>query len=619
MDGPGLRRLLGNGPLVADGGMGTALIDTGVAVTDCMEALNVRAPARVVGIHAAFVGAGAHLVVTNTFGGNRVRLDQHGLADDVGPICAAGVALARDAGGRLVGGSMGPLGVRLQPYGRVPAQDAFDAYREQAAALADAGADLLVIETQTDIRELEQAVAAARDAAPGLAVVASATFTRDDRTLLGDTPFSVATALAALEVDAIGMNCGEGPAQAARIVASMAPAVGEIPLIARPNAGGPTQVGGRFVYPATPAYVGAVVRDLVDHGVAIVGGCCGTGPAHTAAIVGALQGSRGKPAVTFPAPEEITTATTHGATAQGTLAHALEEGAFVVTVEMEPPRSFNAQRLVAAAQTLRDAGATAIDVADSPMAKMRMSAWAACRLVQEQVGIETVLHFPTRGRNILRLQGDLLGAHALLIRNVFVCVGDPVTIGDYPHGSNDVDVTATGLLQLITEYFNAGVDRAGSSIGEPTSFLAGAAASPNAPDLEREARLLVKKVAAGARFLLTQPCYEVAPLISLREAYERVAGEPLEVPIFAGLLPLVSDRHAAFLHNEVPGIDIPETVRAAIAAAGDDPARAWRTGLGMAADLGAELRDAGAAGLYVMPQFGRYDRAADVVEAVRAG
>ena len=246
MDGPGLRRLLGDGPLVADGGMGTALIDTGVDVTDCMEELNLRAPARVVGIHAAFVGAGAQLVVTNTFGANRIRLDQHGLAAEVGPICAAGVALARDAGARLVGGSLGPLGVRLQPYGRVPPEDAFDAYREQSWALADAGADLLVIETQTDIRELEQAVAAARDAAPGLAVVASATFTRDDRTLLGDTPRSVAAALAELEVDAIGMNCGEGPAQAARIVASMAPAAGEIPLIARPNAGGP-DAGGRPV------------------------------------------------------------------------------------------------------------------------------------------------------------------------------------------------------------------------------------------------------------------------------------------------------------------------------------------------------------------------------------
>jgi homocysteine S-methyltransferase len=294
-------------------------------------------------------------------------------------------------------------------------------------------------------------------------------------------------------------------------------------------------------------------------------------------------------------------------------------GVLVVTVEMEPPRSFNAAQLVAAAATLRDAGATAIDVADSPMAKMRMSAWAACRLVHEQVGIETVLHFPTRGRNIVRLQGDLLGSHALGIRNLFVCVGDPVTIGDYPHGSNDVDVTATGLLQLITEHFNTGIDRAGSPIGEPTSFFAGAAASPSAPDLEREVRLLRRKVEAGARFVLTQPVYTVAPLHELRDAYQRVAGVPLEIPVIAGLLPLVSGRHAAFLHNEVPGIAIPEPVRDRMAAAGDDADRAWQTGRAMATELAAELRADGAAGIYLMPQFGRYDRAADMVEAIRGG
>jgi homocysteine S-methyltransferase len=619
MDGLALRSLLADGALVADGGMGTALIDAGVPVGDCMEALNIGAPARVVGIHAAFVGAGAQLVVTNTFGANRYRLDQHGLAQEIEALCAAGVALAREAGAHLVGGSMGPLGVRLQPYGRVRPDDAFDAYREQAAALADAGVDLLVIETQTDFRELEQAVGAARDAAPGLAVIASATFTRDDRTLLGDTPEAVARSLAALEADAIGMNCGEGPAQAMRIIGAMAPVVGDVPLVARPNAGGPAQVGGRFVYPATPEYVGAIAADLIEAGVAIVGGCCGTGPAHTRAIIEALANAEPKAAVSFPpAGEAALDAPPAAADGPGPLERALTAGSFVVTVEMEPPRSFNAQRLVAAAQTLADAGATAIDVADSPMAKMRMSAWAACRLVQEQVGIDTVLHFPTRGRNILRLQGDLLGAHALGIRNLFVCVGDPVTIGDFPHGSNDVDVTATGLLQLITEHFNAGVDRAGSSIGEPTSFFAGAAVSPVAPDLEREARLLAKKVAAGARFLLTQPFYELAPLQALREAYERVADAPLSLPILAGLLPLVSARHAAFLHNEVPGIDIPAAARAAMQAAGEDHDRAWATGLAMATALAAELRDAGVAGIYVMPQFGRYDRAADVVEAVRA-
>ena len=620
MDAASLHARLAEGPLLADGGMGTALIDTGVPVDACMEALNERAPARVAGIHAAFVGAGARLLLTNTFGANRFRLDQHGLADRVGAICAAGVTLARDAAPELVAGSIGPLGVRLQPYGRVPAEEAFAAYREQAAALAAAGVDVLVIETQTDVRELAEAVAAAREAAPGTALLASATFTRDDRTLLGDTPEAVAGRLLELGVDGLGVNCGEGPAQALRIARLLAPIAGAagVPLLARPNAGGPTEVGGRFVYPATPEYVAEVVRALLEEGVTIVGGCCGTGPGPYG------RDRRGAPppwptrAPTFPPPAPAAEVPVRTAVAPTALQAAIDARALVITVEMEPPRSFNAAQLVAAAQTLRDAGATAIDVADSPMAKMRMSAWAACRLVHEQVGIETVLHFPTRGRNVLRLQGDLLGAHALGIRNLFVCVGDPVTIGDYPHGSNDVDVTATGLLQLITEQFNAGVDRAGSSIGEATSFFAGAAVSPAAADLEREVRLLAKKVAAGARFVLTQPMYGVAPVRTLREAYERQTGVPLALPVIAGVLPLVSARHATFLHNEVPGIEIPDDVRERMRAAGEEPERAWKAGLAMATELAEALRAEGVAGIYVMPQFGRYDRAADLVEAVRA-
>jgi len=608
-------------PLIADGGMGTSLIDTGVPLDACMEALNEREPDRVTAIHAAFVDAGSQLVLTNTFGANRYRLERHGLADRVAALCAAGVARAREAAPELVGGSLGPLGVRLQPYGRVDPAEAFDAYREQADALATAGADVLVIETQTDVRELEQAVAAAREAAPGIALLASATFTRDDRTLLGDTPEAIARRLLDLEVDALGVNCGEGPAQMLRVIRTIAPIVVPTgtPIIARPNAGGPTEVGGRFLYPATPDYVGEIMRALLDDGVAIVGGCCGTGPGHTRAIADAVRDRGPRALVELPAPSVAADVSAATATPPTGLQAAIAAGDLVVTVEMEPPRSFNAAQLVAGAATLRDAGATAIDVADSPMAKMRMSAWAACRLVHEQVGIETVLHFPTRGRNIVRLQGDLLGSHALGIRNLFVCVGDPVTIGDYPHGSNDVDVTATGLLQLITEHFNTGIDRAGSPIGEPTSFFAGAAASPSAPDLEREVRLLRRKVEAGTRFVLTQPVYTVEPLRRLREAYERSAGAPLEIPVIAGLLPLVSGRHAAFLHNEVPGIDIPETVRDRLTAAGDDGDRAWRTGRAMATELAGALRADGAAGIYVMPQFGRYDRAADMVEAIFAG
>jgi methionine synthase I (cobalamin-dependent)/5,10-methylenetetrahydrofolate reductase len=619
MDGAALRARLAQAPLLADGGMGTSLIDAGVPFDACMEALNEREPGRVSAIHASFVTAGSQMLLTNTFGANRFRLEHHGLADRVAPLCEAGVGLARGAAPELVAGSMGPLGVRLQPYGRVRAEEAFDAYREQAAALAAAGVDVLVVETQTDVRELEQAVAAARDAAPGVALLASATFTRDDRTLLGDTPGTVAARLTELGVDGIGVNCGEGPAQMLRLIRLVAPiaAAASVPVMARPNAGGPTEVGGRFVYPATPEYVGEIARALLDEGVTILGGCCGTGPAHTRAIADAVRDRGPGARVELPASpgtgDESPAPSTHPTGLQAAIA----SGEFVVTVEMEPPRSFNAAQLVAAAATLRDAGATAIDVADSPMAKMRMSAWAACRLVHEQVGIEAVLHFPTRGRNVVRLQGDLLGSHALGIRNLFVCVGDPVTIGDYPHGSNDVDVTATGLLQLITQHFNTGIDRAGSSIGEPTSFFAGAAASPSAPDLEHEVRLLKKKADAGARFLLTQPFYSVGPLRGLRDAYERLIGEPLVLPIVAGLLPLVSARHAAFLHNEVPGIDIPEVVRDRMAAAGDDADTAWRTGLTLATELMAELREAGVAGIYVVPQFGRYDRAAEVVEATR--
>jgi homocysteine S-methyltransferase len=614
------RSLLSERPMLADGGMGTSLIARGVAVDACMEELNVRAPARVVEIHTGFVGAGARLVLTNTFGANRYRLERFGLADRVAELCGAGVALARDADAELVGGSMGPLGVRLQPYGRVRPEDAFAAYREQAEGLMGAGADLLVIETQTDLREMEEAIRAAREVAPDDAVVATATFTRDDRTLLGSTPEEVAASLVELGVDAIGVNCGEGPAQVLRVVRAMRPAAASAdpPLVARPNAGGPTEIAGRFVYPATPEYFGEIAEALLDEGVAVIGGCCGTGPAHTAAIAAAVRDRGPHPRIELPDDD-------HGErlldvvslTPPTKLEAKLATGHFVVTVEMEPPRSFNAARLVAAAETLREAGADAIDVADSPMAKMRMSAWAACRLIHEQADVETVLHFPTRGRNLLRLQGDLLGAHALGIRNIFVCVGDPVTIGDYPHGSDNIDVTATGLLSMITDAFNAGVDRSGSSIGAPTAFFPGAAAAPNAPDLDHEVRLLARKVQAGARFVLTQPVYAVEPLVALREAYEKITDEALTVPILAGVLPLVSSRHAGFLHNEVPGIEIPEPARDRMRRAGEDVGAAWEEGRSMAIELVAALRAADVAGVYVMPQFGRYDRAAEVVEAAR--
>ena len=527
MDGAAFRTLLAERPLIADGGMGTALIDAGAPMGACLELLSVEDAGRVLGVHRGFVDAGAELVLTNTFGANRFRLGPHNLDARVEELNRAGVRVARESGARFVAGSMGPLGVRLAPYGRVRPEDAFAAYRRAGGGPGSRG--------RGSVRDRDPE-RSARDGAGGRGGARC----RPGRGGRGyrhvhegrsDAPRlltrHVAAALVALGVDALGANCGEGPAQVLRVIRAMRSAAGDVPLVARPNAGGPTQVGGRFVYPATPEYVAEHAAAFADEGAAVIGGCCGTGPAHTAAIASALEG-RTTPAliVVESAPDETGTPPRPAALPTD-LEASLAAGRFVIAVEMEPPRSFDTGTLVAAAETLAAAGADVIDVADSPMAKMRMSAWAACRLIQERVGVETVLHFPTRGRNLLRLQGDLLGAAALGIRNLFVCVGDPVTIGDFPQGSNNVDVTATGLLALVNHGFNLGRDRGGSSIGEPTSFFAGAAVAPNAQDLERECRLLKKKIDAGARFLLSQPVYDADPIARLRETYERVAGEPL--------------------------------------------------------------------------------------------
>ena len=436
---------------------------------------------------------------------------------------------------------------------------------------------------------------AARETAPGLAVVVTVTFTRDDRTLLGSSPAQAAERLVALGVDALGVNCGQGPAQALRAVRDMRPVASGVPMVARPNAGGPQQVGGRFLYPATPAYFGEHARALLDEGVRLIGGCCGTGPAHVRAMAQAMRapGSAAAAVVAQPAQEAA------GATveeARTELEARLGSGRFVVAVEVEPPRGHGVERMLAAAEALAEAGADVIDVSDSPLARLRMSPWAACRLIQERVKVETVLHFPTRGRNLLRLQGDLLAVHALGIRNLFVCLGDPVAIGDFPGGTDHVDVAPTGLIRLVTRSFNQGRDEHGSSIGEPTSFLVGCAVNAGAEDLGRESALLRRKIEAGAAFALSQAVYEPGAIVALRRAYEERFGE-LSLPIVAGVLPLAGERHATFLHNEVPGIRVPQEIRDRLARAGGN---AEGEGRRMATELALGLR-AVASGIYVMP------------------
>jgi methionine synthase / methylenetetrahydrofolate reductase(NADPH) len=611
-------------PLLGDGAMGTLLNARGVSFNHCLDALNLEQPALVAGVHREYIEAGAQVIQTNTFGANRYKLAAHGLEGRVAEINRAGVELARRVAlasfkDMLVAGDVGPLGVRLAPFGRVQPEQARQAFAEQIAALAEAGADLLIIETFSDLAEIQQAIAAARQVCD-LPLVASMTFTRDDLTLLGDPSAKIARGLWQVGVDVIGVNCSGGPAQIWRILRAMRQALSlsdtarQPRFSVMPNAGFPERVGGRFMYPANPGYFGEYALAFCEAGASLVGGCCGTTPQHIAAMRHALDDSGTGCA---PSPAELALPVegeerSIASEQMSPLAQKLAASKFVVSVEMDPPRGLSAHKLLAGASLLAEAGADVINVADSPMARMRMSPWAVCELLQRTIGVDTTLHFPTRGRNLLRVQGDLLAAHALGIRNVFVVMGDPTAIGDYPEAMDNYDLVPSGLIKLIKQNFNVGVDHAGVEIGQPTSFFVGCALNLAPQDIEREIKNLQRKVEAGADFLLTQPVYEPALAEQFLQRYAERYG-CLELPLLVGVLPLYSARHASFLHNEVPGVSIPERIQKRMREAGE---AAPKAGVQIALELIEQMKP-WAAGIYLMPQFSRYDLAAEVVEGVR--
>lgn len=603
-------------PLLADGAMGTLLHSQGIPFEQCFDELNLSRAEMVFQIHRQYVEAGAQILLTNTFGANRYKLSRHGLDGKVAEINRAGVELARRAAemaGRLVfvAGDVGPLGVRIAPYGRVRPEQAYQAFAEQIAALSEAGADLIVIETMSDLHEVQLAVQAARQVC-SLPLVASLTFTRDDRTLLGDAPAQVARVLSEAGVDVIGVNCSGGPAQVLRILKQMRSVAPQARFWAKPNAGWPEQVGERIRYPAEAGYFGEYALAFCQAGANVVGGCCGTTPAHIAAMQASLarfpQGCAVPQIEWTPPLDEVAVSEAP----PSELAQKLAQGRFVISVEMDPPRGLSTHKLVAAASLLREAGADVINVADTPMARMRMSAWAVCDVVQRQVGIETTLHFPTRGRNLLRVQGDLLAAHALGIRNVFVVMGDPTAIGDYPEAMDNYDLVPSGLIKLIKQGFNLGVDHSGVSIGQPTQFFVGAALNLVPAEQEKEMKNLRRKLRAGADFFITQPIYRAEDGERFLEEYARLYGA-LGRPLLVGILPLVTLRHARFLHHEVPGIFIPEEIQERLERAGDGAAQ---VGVEIAVELIEKIKP-WAQGVYLMPQFNRFDLIAEVIEAVR--
>jgi methionine synthase I (cobalamin-dependent)/5,10-methylenetetrahydrofolate reductase len=585
---------LGVEPLVSDGGMGS-LLQTAVVRARCPEEANLIAPEQVVGLHVAFIRAGSDLILTNTYGANPAKLSPHKLDDRFEAINQAGVKLAREArevSGRdvLIGGSIGPLGAAP---GRISPEQMAEAFTAQAAALEGRGVDLFVLETFTSLDELLIAARAAR-AVAALPLIAQVTVGDDAETVAGVAAADVPAALAGLDPVAVGVNCSLGPQTVLAGLESMRAAT-DLPLTAQANAGMPNVSTGRLVYPnASPEYFGEYAAHALQLGAVLIGGCCGTTPEHVAAIRRAVSEQR-PPAVALQLVERELPIRAESEETETLLEGKLRRGEFVVSVELDPPKGGNVERLIASARGLAAAGGVDVfDVNDNPLARARMNALIASALIEQQVGTETIPHVTPRDASVRGIESMLLGAHAVGIRNVLAVTGDPPPSGD-PHGSEAVyEVDAIGLTRLMAA-LNSGVDYAGKAIDDATSFHVGVAVNPVADDPDWEIDRFAAKIEAGARFAMTQVLFDAS---QLERFLERLGGPPA-VPLIVGVWPVRSHALALRLHNEVPGISVPSDVLHRLDLAG---AEAAREGMAVARDLLAAVRDL-AAGAYLVPPF----------------
>jgi methionine synthase / methylenetetrahydrofolate reductase(NADPH) len=604
------------GRLLCDGAMGTQLYARGVPLDACYDVLNVNDPQLVQAIHSEYIAAGAEGIETNTFGANRFKLAAHNLAERVREINLRGAKLARDtreAMGRdvFVLGSLGPLGKYLAPLGTVTEPDARDAFREQAEGLLEGGVDAFIIETFSDLNEAALAVEAIR-AVTDLPVLVQVAFTEEGVTFLGRTPAEVARTLRALPVQGIGANCSVGSSILYEVLEHMRPEAGDLPLVIQPNAGLPSRVGERLIYLSSPSYMAGYAARMLAAGARMVGGCCGTTPDHIRAMretidaQAPVERSGGRRPLTMVRLRAESEPMLPARVEPTVLQQKLDAGEFVLTVELDPPRGHNVGKLVQGAKLLKDRGVEIVDINDGALGRLRMAVLPTAVLVRELTGLDINLHFTCRDRNLMGIQADLLGAHALDIRNILAMTGDPPRAGDYVNTTAVFDVKAVGLINIL-QRMNEGLDATGNSIGEPTAFCVGAVLNPEAADLDREIRLYLRKIEAGARWVQTQPVYD---LEVLDRFFARVGGA--RVPVVIGVLPLHSVRHAEFLHNEVPGITVPELVRARMREAGD---RGLHAGVEMAQELVQEIRRR-YGGAYLMPSFGRFEVVAEVLDAL---
>jgi homocysteine S-methyltransferase len=588
-------RLAEDRVVVGDGGTG-ALLSAAVPRLRCPEEANLKAPEAVIGVHAGFIRAGAELIETNTFGANRRKLSAQYLDDRLAEIVEGGVKIAREAREVtgvpvLIGGAIGPLG---DLEGSTGAEDAYAVFHEQARLLEGRGVDLFLVETFFDLDELETAIRAVQDVS-SLPIVAQLTFDEDGQTLAGVQARDAVARLEALGVAAAGANCGLGPQAALAALGEMSAAANGLPLSAQPNVGLPSRSGGRIVYPhATPDYFAEFAAQAYSQGARLIGGCCGTTPAQIAAIRAAMEEGREPRVALFVVEREVAPRRAPAA-GKTLLEERLEAGEWVVSVELDPPKGTNMEAMLGVAARLRDSGAVhAVDINDNPMARARLSALMAAAVIERTVQMETIPHVTPRDASIMGLQSQLLGAHAEGVRNVLAVTGDPPHVGDYPGSSGVYDVDAIGLTSLLGR-LNRGEDFSGKAIDAPTSFYVGVAVNPSADELDRELERFHEKVEEGARFGMTQALFD---LDYLDRFLDRLGGES-PIPLLVGVWPLTSYQLAFRIHNEVPGITVPDAVQERLAAAGPD-ARAL--GFELARGIVEDARSR-AAGIYVIPPF----------------
>jgi homocysteine S-methyltransferase len=606
-----------NRPILADGAMGTVLYARGVFINRCYDELNLTDPGLILSIHEEYLQAGSEIIETNTFGANRFRLARHGLAGSVAQINAAGVKLARQAvdhlkekqaGEAWVAGSVGPLGVRLEPLGKTGLDEARAAFAEQIDALAEAGADLIIIETMSALNEAREALAAAREVAPDLPVLVMVTVDDEGNCLDGASPAQAASLLTEWGAGAIGVNCSTGPATALTAIEAMRAATA-LPLAAMPNAGLPRAVEGRNIYLCSPEYMAEFARKAIVAGVQFVGGCCGTTPNHIRAMRSAMRAidAQARVQVTGAAPALITETPPAPMGERSRIGSLIAEGSFVTLVEIVPPRGITCANEIEGARQLAKLGVHAINVPDSPRASARMSAQSLCIQIQQQTGIETILHYTCRDRNILSIQSDLLGASSIGLHNILCLTGDPPKLGNYPDATAVFDVDSIGLVNIVHR-LNHGLDIGSNAIGASTNFTIGVAANPGVPDIEQELRRFFYKVEAGAEYAITQPVFDLRLLESF---LKRIEGQ--RIPVIAGIWPLTSLRNAEFMKNDLR-VSMPDEIMQRMARTGS-PDAARREGILIAQEMLEAVRPM-VQGVQVSAPFGRYTAAAEVIASV---